>query len=167
MSNKKYIKNNEEYQTLTKILKNENIESEISKKSRLFIKSKFFMLIHEKLYYKSKESCSNDRLVISQENIGEMKLYAKIMHEQCHQGINKMEDLCKKKFFFISRDVIRDTVLKCEICLLAQIFKEKDIAHHITAKIPNERFQIDLIDLKSYANENYDFKWILTVIDIY
>ncbi|KAG0440842.1 Gag-Pol polyprotein [Dictyocoela muelleri] len=167
MPAKQYVNDHVEYENIVKILRNIEFPLDRKKKERLIKKSNLFKLINQHLYFKSQDLLFPDRLVIAKDDKHAMEFHVKNVHDQCHLGINKLEDLCNKKFFGIRRDIIRKIVSNCQICSLAQPLKYKDEVHHIIAKKPNERFQIDLIDLKSYSEENGGYKWILTVIDIY
>ncbi|KAG0442608.1 Gag-Pol polyprotein [Dictyocoela muelleri] len=166
MESKSFIKTNQEYENIKKILQGESIKCERFKKTRLIKKSELFIIIENKLYLKGGQFF-NDKYVISGENETEMFFYAKLLHDQCHIGVNKLEYLCKQKFLYIKRNIIRNLVVNCEVCKFSMPLKQNDNVNHILAKAPNERFQIDLIDLREYKAVNNNYKWIFSIIDIY
>jgi len=130
-------------------------------------KAEYFILINGNLYLKDSTLNLNHKPVITLDNIYEMERVVLLLHSQNHLGINKMEDLCKNKYFGIKRGIIRSVVDECKTCKFSRPLKISDNKHHIIALQSNERFQIDLIDLKSFNNCNNGNKWLLTVIDIY
>eukprot|EP00917_Polyrhabdina_sp_WS-2016_P027834 GHVP01059426.1.p1 GENE.GHVP01059426.1~~GHVP01059426.1.p1 ORF type:complete len:145 (+),score=13.39 GHVP01059426.1:416-850(+) len=90
-----------------------------------------------------------------------MYLLAKTLHRQGHIGINKLKNYCATSFHGIKRKIMRKVMSDCETCKLELPLKATDEFRHITAGVPHERFQIDLIDLKPFSNEKITINGIL------
>ncbi|KAG0418124.1 Gag-Pol polyprotein [Dictyocoela roeselum] len=164
---KNFVKNKTEYDALVDILRNKNLEFNKDIKYRLKRKARYFLLLNNMLYYRDDSIFKNHKLVIHLEDENSMETRAKEIHEKSHIGFNKMESICKEIFFCIKRDIIRNVVRDCEVCRFSFPMKTSDKTSHVIASFPNQRFQIDLIDLKKISDINEDYKYILSVIDIY
>ena len=73
----------------------------------------------------------------------------------------------RTKYGGVRRAVVEDYVKSCKSCELHRPLKDRDIIRNITASKNWERIQIDLIDVKKYAEHNAGFTWILHAVDVY
>lgn len=105
--------------------------------------------------------------VIPQTNIERMKIIASNIHSAHHVCLDKMEGLAKKQYFKIPREILRDVISKCVPCSQSQPLKRTDPFVNIRAKSPNERFQIDLVDLRKFSAQNKGYSWLMVVVDVY
>ena len=67
----------------------------------------------------------------------------------------------------INREVIEEYVRNCTSCARYEPFKKTDVVKNVIAQRNWEHVQIDLIDVRKFANQNENNSWILQVIDIY
>lgn len=161
------VKDQEEYENILKILQNKKGDLNLTsryKMSRLELKSKKFTSFEDRLFLLHPEG---NKEVIPCSFKEKQFLLAKSLHEVAHVGMNKLEQLAEKCYFKISREVIRDVISKCVSCAQAQPLKTKDKMVHIKAFSPGERFQIDLIDMRQFSNNNDNYNWLFVLIDIY
>ena len=75
--------------------------------------------------------------------------------------------MCKEFYFSIPRCAVRKVCNECNIYLQAKPLKIKEKFKHILAKKPFERLIIDLVDIRTYAEQNNFFSWILIGITVY
>jgi hypothetical protein len=128
-------------------------------------KSDTFILKKKKLYLKSDPNLeaipfddkANMRNIVDDFHIKNNK----------HWGITKTAYYFNGQYHSIDRKVIRDVIVSCIACSQSQPLYIKDRMMHIFAKKPNERFQMDLVDLLRWKSENNSYAYILNVIDVY
>lgn len=166
MKSKQYVKNNTEYQEIYTFL-DTNEKDGITKQKAYRLKKKCerFVIVNGLLYHIDDDG--NRQEVVVGTDIERMRIIAKNYHCISHVGVNKLEALLSKLYFYISREVIRNVVKECYICSQAQPLKTHDTMVHITASKPNERFQMDLVDMRLYAQENNNISWLLVVLDVF
>ena len=105
--------------------------------------------------------------VLVPEEVEEVNEAIRRIHEPGHIGSKTLWREFKEKYCGIPRTFIEEYVKKCYSCILNTPLKDTDVVKNITASSTMERFQIDLIDLKKYKEQNDQFSWILHVIDVY
>lgn len=164
---KGYIQDENELNEIIKILKSDETDSLNNRKERYLKqkKSRNFILIDNVLYFKSLDE--KHKRVFARTQTSAMKLEVSRLHKESHVGMNKLEELCNDFYFKIPRTIIREVVAECNVCLQSQPLKKKDDIKNITCKYPSERYQMDMVDLSSFSNENDGFSWILVIVDIY
>ena len=79
-------------------------------------------------------------------------------------SITSLYNLIRSRYLNFSRQNINDFLKKQTAYQLTRK-ENKPINRPIVAKYPNNRWAIDLIDMKNYPDKSY--KWILTVIDYF
>jgi transposase InsO family protein len=161
------VKDEEEYNFLMNILQEETSDRVCSKYAayRSRKKAENFIIIDGQLYLKS---CDNlHKKVLIQEHEVANKLEVLKLHDEKHYGHNRLYAHCKKLFFSVPRQLVRQVVAECVVCAKSLPLKTKEKMKHIIAMRPWERIMIDLIDLRSYKESNQGFCWILTTIDVF
>lgn len=169
MSYKGYVKDENEYDLLCRVLRNETIDFITDRKKKLRLKKKalnYFMIINEMLYQRDRGS-SNHRKVFHLEQHEAMRQEVVNFHATNHYGQNKMDDLCDKLYFTIPRSIIRDVVSNCVTCAQSQSLKQKNVPKHVIASSVFERLQMDLVDLRMYKEENDGYAWLCNIIDVF
>ncbi|EPR78291.1 hypothetical protein SLOPH_2484 [Spraguea lophii 42_110] len=125
---------------------------------RLKKKSEHFRCIENTLYLIGNEKFLR---VISDESMETMKFKLIKLHGySSHPSVNKLEYLTNQK------GSNKNFVEECFTCQRALPVKAKDKPKHAKSKKPFEKIQIDLIDLRKYSDNEEEYKWILTIIDI-
>jgi hypothetical protein len=82
-----------------------------------------------------------------------------------HVGANKLYQLAKREGLTVSYKDIADFLKKQRV---AQVFKKVPKKRgFIVAFHPDERMQMDLIDMTKFATKNSGYGWILLVVDIF
>lgn len=88
-------------------------------------------------------------------------------HNISHMGVNKLQDLIKQKYYGIPLQMISDYVRSCEACMRFNSLRtiQPIYVNDITRKY--DRFLMDCVDLRRYADQNNGYCWLLNVIDTY
>lgn len=88
-------------------------------------------------------------------------------HSPGHIGASKLIHLINQKYYGIPAKMVRDYIKNCDACShyndLTTIQPVK--INNIVAKY--DRYMMDCMDLRKYASDNDNYKWILNVIDTY
>jgi hypothetical protein len=137
---------------------------EKQKRSNFVRKCQHFKVLGDLLFLK-KDDLNLEVLAEDQnEKINEILLK---YHGLGHSGIQKLWGEIKDRFIGISRKRVEKFVGECEACALHLPLKEFDEVRNVTASKIFEHLQIDLIDVRKYADKNDGFSWILNCIDVY
>ncbi|KAI5152538.1 hypothetical protein ENBRE01_3262, partial [Enteropsectra breve] len=89
-------------------------------------------------------------------------------HEQLgHFRRDKLLNDLKDRIYAVKREEVEAVLNTCTTCNFATRLQARPALRQITATRVAERFQADLVDLRSYAIFNDDFCWILNVIYVY
>lgn len=168
MKYKGFIKNREEYELMKDIIVGKldcTVNLNKRQRYRVVAKSTNFIVLNNLLYLKAESG--DHKLVIPQNDIPQMKLHAVQVHSNIHIGMNKMEELCEKFYFNITREVIREVLRSCYVCSQSQPLKVVDRMIHIRAAKPNERWQLDLVDMREFSSFNGNISWIMVIVDVF
>jgi hypothetical protein len=83
-------------------------------------------------------------------------------------SLNKFYQILKDKGLKYTRKQVKEFIDNQNVNQVHKNFVErKSNQLHITAIVPNELFQIDLLDYQKYSSTNKGFKWILICIDVF
>jgi RNase P subunit RPR2 len=161
------VSSKEEYDVLVSFLSGEdsNVEGDKHSKYRLKKKSEDFILIDKTLYLKDDKE--NHKRVFYQGQSKTVKLEVQTLHNSNHYGQNRLYELCKKMYFSIPRSIAREVCKECNVCAQAQPLKTKEKFKYILDSKPFERLIFDLIDMRTFKEDNDGLCWILTYIDVY
>lgn len=80
-----------------------------------------------------------------------MKELVTLAHSTSHLGIKKLFDHMNQQYYGIKRKIVEEVVGMCQ-CHRVQPLKTYDEVKAVTAVTPNERWQIDLIDMSKYSS---------------
>ena len=134
-------------------------------RKRFKIRAKPFILVDEHLCFKTSDNRIRRAVFDFETNIVEMILQQE--HSSGHPGINKMEDLIKRKYYGISVASIREFVQRCNACRNFNSLRTVQNIQVNEIKEKYDRFIMDCVDLRRYRTQNSGFCWILNVIDTY
>lgn len=164
---KSIINTREEYETIKSILEfPENvIINDRRKKYRLFKKAEDFTLVDGDLYLKC--HAGEHKKVIPASETGIMHSETLRIHNTNHMGQRRLSAFMAKNYHFIRREIIKNVVSECTICISSKPLKTSETFKNITANKSFDRFMLDLIDLRTYKNDNNGFCWLLTLVDVY
>ena len=73
----------------------------------------------------------------------------------------------RQRYVGFSRQHVEDFIAWCEACQRNAAFATRPGMQNVRATMCWEHVQMDCVDLRTYADENDGYKWILVVIDIY
>jgi sulfur transfer complex TusBCD TusB component (DsrH family) len=126
-----HIDSVEEYDKIVLILKGNlnSIEENKMNRYRLKNKAESFILIDDLLYLLDDDGLHKRVLYRGQEMVMKMEV-----HKQNHYGQNRLFEVCKKLFFAIPREIVREVCIECVVCAQAQPLKTKKRVRHILAK---------------------------------
>lgn len=62
---------------------------------------------------------------------------------------------------------MEEYIKNCKPCQLKKSFHTTEVVQNIITKLPWERIQIDLVDLRHYSDENDGYCWLLNVVDCF
>lgn len=82
------------------------------------------------------------------------------------KGIQAFYDTVKSKYLGIKRSDVESVLKKQEVYQMS-FTKKKINQKPIYAQYPNEKWQTDLIDMNQYVSQNMQYRYILTVIDLF
>jgi hypothetical protein len=98
-----------------------------------------------------------------------LKILNELFHDDTNayrKGINNLYKYVVTKYINITRQHIKDFVAtKNDYQLTEPITKRKN--KPIISKYPNELWSIDLIDLNEYASTNRQWRYIMSVVDVF
>ncbi|MDO9013584.1 MAG: integrase [Polynucleobacter sp.] len=74
----------------------------------------------------------------------------------------------KEKYANITESDVRTFVNECIVCIQnSNVRSDRKDIQPVLACRPNMHWQIDLVDMKRYADQNDGYKWILCVVDVF
>lgn len=86
-------------------------------------------------------------------------------HEDSHYGIVKMVSMINQKYYGIPKQFIIDYVNSCEACRNFTPLRTVSDLNLVPITQKYDRYVIDCVDLRRYAEHNDGFSWILNVVD--
>ena len=89
----------------------------------------------------------------------------KLYEEYGFPAATKLYQIAKGKGMDVK---LKDIIAFEKILLPQQIHKtRREEEGHIASIAPNERFQIDLLDMQKLSRSNSGYKWIVTCVDVF
>lgn len=149
MSKRVYVKTPEEYSTIVAYLERSTYPDGLSKsqKQDLRKKSQNFQLIEKRLFFRS--DTGPKQFFADFEDVAAMQS-VKALHDLSHLGINTLFKRVQENFFGIKRKIVEHVCKNCIACTRNEPLKASDPIRFISASSPNERWQIDCINLLEF-----------------
>lgn len=122
-----------------------------------------FSFIHEELLYRTLDG--ELRVVIADDEEARILSVVNEFHLPGHRGVKATWQAISGRYIGFSRSHVEAFVRGCEACQRFLPLKVTDPLRQIVAIVPWERVQVDLVDLRKYADGNGGFAWILNVVD--
>lgn len=123
-----------------------------------------FVMLRDDLCFRGKESLLK---VVFPFEVDLVKHIIEIEHSISHMGVNKLQDLIKRKYYGIPQSMISDHVSSCESCRRYNSVRtiQPVYINDITKKY--DRYMMDCVDIRRYADQNDGYSWLLNVIDTF
>ena len=161
------ISNQEEKDAIIKYLQSNEYPKDTSKiqKREIRRKAAYFIMIGDTMCYKTPNG-SPIRVVLNFEK-KLIKLILNEEHECSHKGIKKMIKSINQKYYGIPVEEIKEFVKNCKDCIGFNNLNTVKITliNEITKKY--DRYMMDCVDLRKYADQNDGYSWILNIMDTY
>ncbi|KAG0440405.1 Transposon Tf2-6 polyprotein [Dictyocoela muelleri] len=161
------IKSVEEKQEIINYLRQGRYPLSISSTQKRSFRKKalLFKIVNDLLCYKNSNGTFKRAVFEFEREVIQMILSEE--HLPAHPGINKMVDIIHKKYYGIPSGLIKEYVKSCETCARYNSLNTiEDIqVNEITQKF--DRYMMDCVDLRRYADHNDGYSWILNVMDTY
>src|SRR5688572_29325683 len=96
-----------------------------------------------------------------------------------HCGRTKLYELLKSKYYNITQHWVTDYLSKCTVCQVHSSFvvstltltqthtalAPPKVVQPIISLLPGERYQLDLMNVSAYKEDNDQYQYIMTLID--
>lgn len=166
MPRQNLCQNREEKEDLVNFLKTNRYPADLSKDQKRSYRRKAdnFVMLGDDLCFRGEETLL--KVVFPFETDLAKHIIAS-EHNISHMGVNKLQDLIKQKYYGIPLQMISDYVRSCEACMRFNSLRtiQPIYVNDITRKY--DRFLMDCVDLRRYADQNNGYCWLLNVIDTY
>ena len=156
-----YFPNDEIIDIVKKYYYSKTIPPEIKNKNRFVDKYKNFVVEDNKLIYKPL-----NLEVVYKSNIDEVLEEEYNKNDVIGKGIKNFYKYIITKYINITRQDINDYLKSHNNYQLTRPINKR-INKPIIAKYPNQIWSIDLLDLSSVAKSNYNYNYIMTIVDIF
>ena len=88
-------------------------------------------------------------------------------HNISHVGVNKLQDIIRQKYYGIPCSLIADYVRSCVACQRYNSMRTIQPIYVNDISRKYDRFLMDCVDLRRYADQNDGYGWMLNVIDTF
>lgn len=111
---------------------------------------------------KDNELFIEDKQIITTDNLNE---FLTLQYKQFPFGRDKLFKTISDKFIGVSRQDVTNFLKNSQTAQLHKVPPVEKVHKSIISNYPLERFQADLIDLDNIKGFNYNYRYVLTIID--
>jgi len=165
MANTKKLLTEEDKEEVFNYLKDQKYPIDFTKDQKRQVRRKCENLVLENSIIKFVKSSNVKLLVIFAFEKEKIKRILDEEHQASHFGIVKMTSIINQKYYGVPKEAIVEYVNSCKSCFNFVPLRTIQDMNFVQITQKCDRYVIDCVDLRRYADQNEGYSWILNIVD--